>query len=68
MYYAGGFLVHNCDSSSQALSYMLYSTGYSASLSVDQRAAAEQELLEQEKESFLDGSVYDVYGTSMDIY
>ena len=49
------------DSSSQALSHLLYSSGYgmAASSKVDR---IEQELLESEKEIFLNGSVYDVYG------
>ena len=60
LYYAGGFLVHNCDSSSQALSYLLYANG-SASTNLTKREQAEQELLEQEKERFLSDSLYNVY-------
>jgi predicted phage terminase large subunit-like protein len=55
------------DSSSQALSYLLYSSGYSASMNVNDRERAEQELIEQEKEIFLTGAVYDVYGLSDDM-
>ena len=64
LYYAGGFLVHNCDSSSQALSYMIYSSGYAASMNPDKRREAEEELLRQEKETFLSDVIYDVYGLS----
>jgi predicted phage terminase large subunit-like protein len=57
-----------CDSSTQALSYLLYSSGYSASLNLSKAEQVEQELLEQEKEIFLTDSVYDVYGSGGDIY
>lgn len=66
LYYAGGFLMHNCDSSSQALSYLLYSTG-TASTNLSRTEQAEIDLLEQEKEKFLTDAVYDVYGMD-DIY
>ena len=49
------------DSSSQALSYLLYSNG-TASTNLSKREQAEQELLEQEKEIFLTEAVYDIYG------
>jgi hypothetical protein len=49
------------DSSSQALSYLLYSNG-TASANLSKREQAEQELLEQEKEIFLTEAVYDIYG------
>lgn len=65
LYYAGGFLVHNCDSSSQALSYLLYSNGDAYYQS--KREENDTAMLEQEKERFLDGSIYDVYGGN-DIY
>jgi phage terminase large subunit-like protein len=48
------------DSSSQALSYLLYSNG-TASTNLSRREIAEQELLEQEKERFLSDSLYNVY-------
>ena len=48
------------DSSSQALSYLLYSNG-TASTNLSKREQAEQELLEQEKERFLSDSLYNVY-------
>ena len=55
-----------CDSSSQALSYLLYSTG-TASTNLSRTEQAEIDLLEQEKEKFLTDAVYDVYGMD-DIY
>ena len=55
------------DSSSQALSHLIYSSGYAASMNADARARAEEELLEQEKETFLSDAIYDVYGLS-DMY
>jgi predicted phage terminase large subunit-like protein len=57
------------DSSSQALSYLLYSNGL-ASTNLSRHEQVEQELLEYEKERFLGDSlynVYDVYGMD-DIY
>lgn len=54
------------DSSSQALSYLLYSTG-----TVSVAATREQileDMVEQEKERFLDGTVYDVYGLNDTMY
>lgn len=62
LYYAGGFLMHNCDSSSQALSYLLYSSGAAASTNLSKGEEATLTALEQEKEIFLTASVYDVYG------
>ena len=50
------------DSSSQALSYLLYSSGYSASANLSKAERAELEAMEQEKEIFLTEAVYDVYG------
>ena len=52
-----------CDSSSQALSYLLYSSG-----TVSGAATREQilidDLVAEEQERFLDGTIYDVYGLS----
>jgi len=50
------------DSSSQALSYLLYANGGPGGAALSKAEEAEQELLEHEKETFLDGTVYDVYG------
>jgi predicted phage terminase large subunit-like protein len=55
------------DSSSQALSYLLYSSGAAASTNLSKGEEATLTALEQEKEIFLTASVYDVYGMS-DIY
>ena len=54
------------DSSSQALSYLLYSNG-TAWTTFSKREQAEEELLEAEKERFLSDSIYDVYGMG-DVY
>lgn len=67
LYYAGGFLVHNCDSSSQALSYLLYSNGTTGVIA-DAKQLRLEESLEQEKEAFLSEGIYDVYGQNSDIY
>lgn len=48
------------DSSSQALSYMLYSNGAGAP-SVDPKQRKLLDTIEREKETFLSGDVYDVY-------
>jgi predicted phage terminase large subunit-like protein len=56
------------DSSSQALSYLLYSNGYAASMNVDKRREAEEELLRQERETFLSDVIYDVYGLDGGVY
>lgn len=58
--------MHNCDSSSQALSYLLYSTGTTAA-PVDPKEQKLIDALEDEKEKFLTDAVYDVYGMD-DIY
>ena len=55
------------DSSSQALSYLLYSTG-TTGVQIDPKQQRLLDTLEQEKETFLDGTVYDVYGLAGDIY
>lgn len=55
------------DSSSQALSHLLYSSGYTASANLSKAERAELDAMEQEKEIFLTESVYDVYGMD-DIY
>jgi phage terminase large subunit-like protein len=55
------------DSSSQALSYLLYSSGATASTNLSRAERIEQELMQAEQETFLDGTVYDVYGMN-DIY
>lgn len=66
LYYAGGILVHNCDSCSQALSWMLFSSG-----STGIPMTAEQKLLDQairsERNMFTSPALYDVYG-ARDIY
>ena len=56
------------DSSSQALSYLLYSNGYAASMNVDKRREAEEDLLRQERETFLSDVIYDVYGLDGGMY
>lgn len=53
------------DSSSQALSYLLYRSG---SIGVDIPRQKDEELLAAERESFLDGTIYDVYGMGGDVY
>ena len=55
------------DSSSQALSYLLYSSGGTAA-PVDIKQLQLEESLEQEKEAFLSEGIYDVYGQDSDIY
>ena len=55
------------DSSSQALSYLLYSSG-GTSAPVDIKQLRLEESLEQEKEAFLSEGIYDVYGQNGDIY
>lgn len=52
------------DSSSQALSYLLYANGGFGGPALTKAERIEEQLLEQEKEIFLDGTVYDVYGQS----
>lgn len=54
------------DSSSQALSYMLYSNGTTGV--VDRKQLRLEEQLAQETNAFLSGAVYDVYGQGEDIY
>ena len=62
LYYAGGFLVHNCDAASQALSFMIFSNGLAESpLTKEQRALQSALILEQR--SFLSPTLYDVYGS-----
>jgi predicted phage terminase large subunit-like protein len=55
------------DSSSQALSYLLYSTG-TVSVAATTREQILEDMVEQEKERFLDGTVYDVYGLNDTMY
>ena len=55
------------DSSSQALSYLLYSNGGTVA-PVDIKQLRLEESLEQEKEAFLSEGIYDVYGQNSDIY
>lgn len=55
------------DSSSQALSYLLYSNG-TAGVVLDNKQQLLEEELAYEKERFLDGSIYDVYGSGSDLY
>lgn len=59
--------MHNCDSSSQALSYLLYSNGTTGVIA-DAKQLRLEESLEQEKEAFLSDGIYDVYGQNGDIY
>ena len=56
-YYANGFLVHNCDSSSQALQYLLRTSGAFEPVKRNEWEIAQ----EQEERAFLDDA-YDVYG------
>lgn len=58
VFYANGILVHNCDAASQALNYMLYSTGVNWR---DDKPDRQDRLERFEQERFLDGSIYDVY-------
>lgn len=59
LFYAGGFLVHNCDSTSQALTYMLYSSGEV----VGALPPSEEETPPIMDADWLDGDrCYDVYG------
>lgn len=55
------------DSSSQALSYLLYANG-TTGIAQSQKEQQLEELTNYERERFLDGSIYDVYGSSSDIY
>ena len=55
------------DSSSQALSYLLYSNGNTGVIA-DAKQLQLEESLEQEKEAFLSEGIYDVYGQNSDIY
>lgn len=55
------------DSSSQALSYLLYSNGTTGVIA-DAKQLRLEESLEQEKEAFLSEGIYDVYGQNSDIY
>lgn len=55
------------DSSSQALSYLLYSNGTTGVIA-DAKQLRLEESLEQEKEAFLSDGIYDVYGQNSDIY
>ena len=55
------------DSSSQALSYLLYSNGTTGGIA-DAKQLQLEESLEQEKEAFLSEGIYDVYGQDSDIY
>lgn len=55
-YYAGGILVHNCDSSSQALQYLLRTSGEVGTA----RVSEWERMQEQEERAFLDDA-YDVY-------
>lgn len=56
-YYANRFLVHNCDSSSQALQYLLRTSGAFEPVKRNEWEIAQ----EQEERAFLDDA-YDVYG------
>ena len=55
------------DACSQCLGFMLYSTG-TTGVQIDPRQQKLLDTLEQEKETFLDGTVYDVYGLEGNIY
>ena len=55
------------DACSQCLGFMLYSNGTTGVIQSKQERLLE-ELEAYEKEKFLDGSIYDVYGSSDDIY
>ncbi len=58
LFYAGGFLVHNCDSATQALSYLIWSSGETA-LPPSQE---QEEPLALVGDDFLDSEkCYDVY-------
>ena len=55
------------DACSQCLGFMLYSNG-TTDVIPDKRERMLEEAVAYEKERFLDGSIYDVYGSSNDIY
>lgn len=60
LFYAGGFLVHNCDSATQALAYLLYSSGEVAGLP---GPGDDNMVLPALDESYLNSELcYDVYG------
>ena len=61
LYYAGGILVHNCDACSQALNWMLFTSGqYALPESTSQKRL--EEAVYAEQDAFLSGEIYDVYG------
>ena len=55
------------DSSSQALSYLLYSTGVTAVLEPESERMIEARV-DAEREAFISEAIYDVYGQAGDIY
>jgi len=56
------------DSCSQCLGFLLYANGGFGELPVSSAERNTQSLLAAERESFLDGTIYDVYGMGGDVY
>lgn len=55
------------DACSQCLGFLLYANG-TTGIAQSQKEQQLEELTNYERERFLDGSIYDVYGSSSDIY